>query len=105
MRHVRTGDQVEVVAGKEKGKRGKVLRIDTEKGRAIVEKVNLIKRHTKPTQRAPHGGILEKEAAMHLSNIRVVCPKCDEPRRVGAKSIDERKVRACRKCGTAIEAA
>lgn len=105
MQHVRRGDTVEVVTGREKGKRGRILKIDCEAGRAVVEKLNLVKRHQKPTQRRPYGGIVEKEAALHLSNLRVVCPKCDKPRRVGAKMDGTHKQRVCKECGTAIEAA
>jgi large subunit ribosomal protein L24 len=105
MRHVRKGDTVEVVAGREKGKRGRVLRIDLEAERVIIEKINLVKRHTRPTQRRPQGGILEKEAGLHVSNVRVVCEKCDKPRRLAAKIDAKGKHRVCGKCGTAVETA
>ena len=103
---IRKGDLVEVIAGKEKGKRGKVLRMDRPKGRVFIEKVNLIKRHTKPTQRNPAGGIVEKEAGVHASNVLPVCAKCDAPRRVGHKASEAgRSVRICRKCSQPMEAA
>lgn len=105
MQRIRRGDNVEVVVGRDKGKRGRVLQIDMENHRAVVEKLNLVKRHQKPTQRRPYGGIVEKEASLNLSNVRIVCPKCDGPRRIGVKSDGQRKFRACRKCGTGIEVA
>jgi len=104
--HVRKGDQVVVIAGKEKGKRGRVLRILTGKGRVVVERVNMVKRHTKPTQRNPRGGILEKEGSVELSNISLWCPKCSKPRR---HRVDEqegqKKHRICVKCSAVFEAA
>ena len=104
--HVRKGDTVVVVAGKEKGKRGKVLRILTKKERVLVERVNMVKRHTKPSQKHPQGGIIEKEGSIELSNVRLFCPKCDGPRRTGVKVREEgKKQRICRKCGEVFEAA
>jgi large subunit ribosomal protein L24 len=105
--HVRKGDQVVVIAGKEKGKRGRVLRLLTEKGRVVIERVNLVKRHTKPTQRQPRGGILEKEGSVEASNVALWCGKCVAPRR--ARNVvaadGESKSRVCAKCGTAFETA
>jgi len=104
--HVRKGDQVVVVSGKEKGKRGRVLRLLTGKGRVVVERVNMVKRHTKPTQRNPRGGILEKEGSLELSNISLWCPKCGAARRhrIDAKE-GHKKRRVCVKCATVFEAA
>jgi large subunit ribosomal protein L24 len=104
--HVRKGDQVVVIAGKEKGKRGRVLRLLTAKGRVIIERVNLVKRHTKPSQRQPRGGILEKEGSVEASNVALWCGKCVAPRR--AKIDDSagdgtKKRRLCTKCETAFE--
>jgi large subunit ribosomal protein L24 len=97
--HVRRGDLVEVVAGREASRRGRVLRVDTETGRLLVEKINLVKRHTKPTQKNPQGGIIEKEGSLHSSNVRLVCPRCDQPRRVGPKiESNGKRTRFCRKC-------
>ena len=79
--HVRKGDQVVVIAGKEKGKRGRVLRLLTEKDRVVIERVNMVKRHTKPTQRNPRGGILEKEGSIDGSNVSLWCDKCGAARR------------------------
>ena len=104
--HVRKGDQVVVVSGKEKGKRGRVLRLLTGKGRVVVERVNMVKRHTKPTQRNPRGGILEKEGSLELSNISLWCTKCTAARRSKADLREgQKKRRICVKCGTAFEAA
>jgi large subunit ribosomal protein L24 len=104
--HVRKGDQVVVIAGKEKGKRGRVLRLLTAKGRVVIERVNMVKRHTKPTQSNPRGGILEKEGSVEASNVALWCGKCVAPRRA---KIDEKegqkKRRVCVKCGTVFESA
>jgi len=104
--HVRKGDQVVVVTGKEKGKRGRVLRILTGKGRVVVERVNMVKRHTKPTQRNPRGGILEKEGSLEVSNISLWCGKCGAARRHRVDIQDgQKKRRICVKCATVFEAA
>ena len=103
---VRKGDQVVVIAGKEKGKRGRVLRLVSDKGRVVIERINMVKRHTKPTQRNPRGGILEKEGSVEASNVALWCGKCVAPRRA---KIDEKegqkKRRVCVKCGTVFESA
>ena len=104
--HVRKGDQVVVVAGKEKGKRGRVLRLITKKGRVVVERVNIVKRHTKPSQRNPRGGILEKEGSLEASNVSLWCARCAAPRRARHQHNEgQQKRRVCVKCGTAFEAA
>ena len=104
--HVRKGDSVVVIAGKEKGKRGRVLRLETGKGRVVIERVNMVKRHTKPTQRNPRGGILEKEGSLEMSNVSLWCGKCGAARRhrVDSKD-DQKKRRVCVKCGAVFEAA
>lgn len=100
---VRRGDTVAVIAGRERGKRGKVLRVLPGSGRVIVEKLNMIKRHQRPTQKLRQGGIIEREGGLSLSNVMVVCTKCDRPARVGVQLLaDGRKVRACRRCGEMI---
>jgi large subunit ribosomal protein L24 len=105
--HVRKGDQVVVIAGKEKGKRGRVLRLLTAKGRVVIERINLVKRHTKPSQRQPRGGILEKEGSVEASNVALWCGKCVAPRRarIEAGPGEGQKRRVCAKCGTAFETA
>ena len=79
--HVRKGDQVVVIAGKEKGKRGRVLRLVTDKARVVIERVNMVKRHTKQRSAQQPGGIIEKEASVHISSVMLVCPKCGKPTR------------------------
>lgn len=104
--HVRKGDQVVVIAGKEKGKRGRVLRLLTDKKRVVIERINMVKRHTKPTQRNPRGGIIEKEGSLDLSNVALWCGKCVAPRR-GRHEHNEGqpKRRVCVKCSTPFETA
>ena len=102
--HVRKGDQVVVIAGKEKGKRGRVLRLMTGKGRVVIERINMVKRHTKPTQRNPRGGILEKEGSVEASNVALWCGKCVAPRRAKSDETEgQKKRRVCVKCGTVFE--
>lgn len=98
--HIKKNDLVMVIAGKEKGKSGRVLRILPEKERVIVEKINFVKRHTRPHGRQRQGGILEKEAPLHISNVMLLCEKCNKPVRIGHRMIEEgKKVRFCRRCG------
>jgi large subunit ribosomal protein L24 len=102
--HVRRGDTVGVIAGREKGKRGKVLRVLTDKGRVLVEHVNMIKKHQRPTQKLRQGGIIEREGPLALSNVLVVCSRCDKPSRTGIKILgDGRKVRTCKRCGESVD--
>ena len=104
--HVRKGDQVVVIAGKEKGKRGRVMRLLTEQGRVVIERINMVKRHTKPTQRNPRGGILEKEGSVEASNVALWCGKCVAPRRAKHDHTEgQKKRRVCVKCGTVFETA
>lgn len=103
--HVKKDDQVELIAGKDKGRVGKVLRVDPKAGKAIVAKVNMVKRHTKPTPANQQGGIIEKEALVHLSNLKIICPKCSKTVRIGRKVLDDgTKVRSCKKCGESVDA-
>jgi large subunit ribosomal protein L24 len=104
--HVRKGDTVMVVAGKERGKKGKVLRVIPEKGRVVVERLNLIKKHQKPTQKIRQGGIIEREGSIHLSNVMLVDPGSDKPTRVGMKELsDGKKVRVARRSGEMLDKA
>ena len=104
--HVRKGDTVVVVAGKEKGKRGRVLCVLTDKERVVVERVNMVKRHTKPTQANPRGGILDKEGSLALSNVALWCGKCSAARRAKAELREgQKKRRVCVKCGSLFESA
>jgi large subunit ribosomal protein L24 len=101
--HVRKGDTTLVIAGKNAGKKGKVLRVIPENSKVVVEGVNVVKRHTRPTQKLPQGGIMQKEAPIHSSNVMLFCSKCNSPTRVGKKILDNgEKIRICKKCGEAI---
>ena len=103
MERIRKGDMVVVITGKEKGKRGKVLRVILETGRVVIERVAMVKRHTKPTQKSPQGGIIEKEGSIHMSNVMPLDPGSDKPTRVKIK-IDGDTRRRVGKSGTTIEA-
>src|SRR5207249_1177002 len=97
-------DTVAVIAGKERGKRGKVLRVLPVAGRVLVEKLNMMKKHQRPTQKLRQGGIIERESPLALSNVLVVCGRCDKPSRSGIKVLaDGRKLRVCKRCGEAID--
>jgi large subunit ribosomal protein L24 len=100
---IRTGDKVKVITGKDKGKEAKVIATLPYKSRIIVERVNMAKKATRPTQRNPKGGILEIEAPIHVSNVMLVCPSCSQPTRIGRKRIDGTRVRFCKKCGNDID--
>jgi len=93
-----------VITGRERGKTGKVLRVLREKDALIIERVNLVKRHSKPRGPQQPGGIVEKEASIHASNIMIMCDKCNAPVRIGHKQLsDGKKVRICRRCGEALD--
>jgi len=102
---IRKNDIVKVISGREKGKVGRVLKIDREKGRVFVEKLNLVKRHTKPGKTNPQGGIVEKEAPLSYSNVLIMCDKCNKPTRI-AMAVDGAgsRSRVCRRCGDVLEA-
>jgi large subunit ribosomal protein L24 len=95
-------DTVEVIAGKDKGKRGRILRILRNKERVVVEGVNLMKKAQKRRNANERGGIIEVEAALHVSNVMIVCKKCGKPVRIGYKTDGEKKMRVCKKCGEAL---
>ena len=100
---IKVNDTVAVIAGKEKGKRGRVLMVLPAEGRVIVEKVNFIKRHTKPSQKHRQGGIIEKEGPIHLSNVQLFCKKCSKPVRLRhVTGADGEKSRACARCGEVL---
>jgi len=104
-RSIRRNDTVLVLAGKSKGRTGRVLRVFPGEGRAIVEGVNFVRKHTKANpQKNIKGGILEREAPVHLSNLMQVCSECGKPTRVGHKILEDgKKVRACRRCGGILD--
>ncbi|MDZ7699525.1 MAG: 50S ribosomal protein L24 [Deltaproteobacteria bacterium] len=102
--NIRKNDKVIVHTGKEVGKIGTVLKVDVEKGRVIVEKVNMIKRHSRPSAQTAQGGIIEKEAPLHISNVMIVCDKCAEPTRIGKRKLEDgTMVRVCKKCGEPMD--
>lgn len=101
--HVKKNDLVMVTNGKDKGKTGKVLRIIKKKDRLIVEKVNMVKRHVKPSQKSK-GGIMEKESPIHLSNVMLYCEKCAKPIKAGKRILEDgKKVRFCKKCEEVLD--
>ena len=99
--NVKKNDQVLVTTGKDRGARGRVLRVLASEGRAIVERVNMIKRHTRPNpNKGVQGGILEREAPIQISNLKVICPECGKPSRMGRQRLEDgRGVRVCKNCG------
>jgi large subunit ribosomal protein L24 len=116
---LKKGDMVQIIAGRDKGKSGKLLNVDGKNMRVLVEKLNMVKRHTKPTQQNPQGGIVEKEIPIHFSNVQLMCPKCDRGVRHGVKVVEAgakkgkkgeaasgaklKKIRVCKKCGESLE--
>jgi large subunit ribosomal protein L24 len=106
---IHKGDQVKVVTGKESGKIGKVLRVDIESRRVVLERLNMVKKHTKPNPKTnPQGGVIEREAAIDVSNVMLVCPACGQPTRVGFRLLEGGgKIRTCRRanCGKDIDKA
>ena len=101
--HVKKNDLVMVITGKDKGKTGKVLRVVKKKDRVIVEKVNMVKKHVRPSAKSK-GGILERESPIHISNVMIYCEKCQKPVRVGKKILEDgKKVRYCKKCNEVID--
>ena len=101
--HVKKGDKVMVISGKDKGKTGVVLAAFPKKDRVIVEGINIVKKHSKPSQLNPQGGIITKEAPIHVSNVMILDPKTGEPTRVGFKVEDGKKVRIAKKSGELLD--
>ena len=101
--HVKTGDTVVVLSGKDKGKKGKVLAVSPKEGKVIVEKINIVSKHIKPRRMGEPGGIIKAEGAMYASKVQIVCPRCTKPTRVGHKLYEDgTKSRICVKCGEAL---
>ncbi len=100
---IKKNDSVMIIAGKERGKVGKVIRVQPEQERAVVERLNMVKRHVKPRGPQDSGGILEKEAPIHLSNLMLVDPQDGRPTRVGFKVVDGRKMRVSRRTGNVLD--
>ncbi|MCS7215019.1 MAG: 50S ribosomal protein L24 [Thermodesulfovibrio sp.] len=101
---IKKGDTVMVLSGKDRDKKGRVLVVMPKKERLIVEGVNIVKKHQKPSRKYPQGGIIEKEFPIYISKVMLVCPKCDRPTRIGARILEDgRKVRVCKKCKEVID--
>jgi large subunit ribosomal protein L24 len=102
--HIKKGDLVQVMAGKEKGKQGKVLRVFLAKDRLTVENLNVVKRHTRPSRQNQEGGIVEKEAPLAASNVMLVCSACNQPSRTGIRVLEDgSKARFCKKCNEVVD--
>jgi large subunit ribosomal protein L24 len=102
--HIKKNDKVKVLTGKDRGKIGKVLKVDRKKQRILVENINIAKRHTRPTAQNRQGGIVESEAPLHSSNVMLMCNKCIKPARIKMQQLDDgKKVRVCRKCNEQID--
>jgi large subunit ribosomal protein L24 len=102
-RRLKKGDTVKVIAGKEKGKTGKIMKIISKKARVTVEKLNLIKKHQKPDAKGK-GGILEKEGSLHISNVMFLCGKCNSAVKIGHRALEDgKKVRICKKCNELLD--
>ena len=99
---IKKGDLVVVLSGKDKGKQGKVLEVMPKEGKVIVEKVNVVSRHTKPRRQGEEGGIIQKEAPIYACKVQTVCPKCGKATRVAHKVDGDKKVRVCKKCGAEL---
>jgi|SRR5665647_1191145 len=102
--NLRVDDKVEVIAGKDKGRVGKILRLEKDSNRVVVERINMIKKHQKATDATQSGQIIEREAGIHISNVMLVCPECSENVRTGKKILDDgTKARVCNACKATIE--
>lgn len=101
---IKKDDKVKVVTGKDKGKIGKVLTVDQKKNRILVEHINIVKKHSRPSGKNKQGGIIESEATMQLSNVMLICGKCLKPARIKIKSLEDgKRIRICGKCGEGID--
>ena len=100
--HVKTGDTVVILSGKDKGKKGKVLQVSPKENKVIVEGCNMVTKHVKPRKQGDAGGIVKAEGAMYASKVQIVCPKCKKAVRVGHKIDGDKKVRVCTKCGATL---
>ncbi len=100
--HVKTGDNVQIISGKDKGKQGKVLEVSIKEQKVIVEGRNLVTKHVKPRRQGEQGGIVKAEAPIYACKVMPVCPKCNKPTRVGHEIKGENKIRVCKKCGAEL---
>ena len=103
MKRIRKGDRVQVVAGNDRGKIGRVLAVYPERDRIIVESVHMITKHQRATQTLREPGIVKREGTIHASNVMPLCPECDEPTRLGFDVVDGKKMRRCKRCGEIFE--
>lgn len=103
--NVKKGDTVVVLSGKDKGKQGKIIQAFPKKAQVIVEEVNKVKRHTKPSLKAPQGGIIQKEMPLNVCKVQLICPACNKPTRIAHKSVDGKNLRVCKKCGEVVDSA
>ena len=102
--HVKKGDVVKILSGKEKGKSGKILKAFPAKQRIIIEHLNMIKKHTKRRSQGQGGGIIEREGTLHVSNVMLICPSCKQATRIGKKLLEDgTKLRVCKKCGEVVD--
>ncbi len=101
--HVKTGDTVVVLSGKERGKKGKILAVSPKEGKVIVEKINMVSKHVKPKKMGEESGIIKAEGALYASKVQLVCPHCSKPTRVAHKIFEDgTKGRICKKCGETL---
>jgi large subunit ribosomal protein L24 len=101
---LKKNDTVQIITGDEKGKKGRVLGVDPGNKRLLIERLNMIKKHMKPSKKYAQGGIIEKEAPVPISNVMLVCPKCTKPTRIGNSILENgKKIRSCRKCGEVVD--
>ncbi len=100
---IKEGDNVVITKGKDRGKMGKVQQVIPKENRVVVDSVNMIKKHVKPSRNNPKGGIVDQPAPFDISNVKIICPKCQKPTRVGYKKVDSKKLRICKKCQEIID--
>lgn len=103
--HVKKGDTVVVLSGKDKGKQGKIISAIPKKAQVVVEDVNKVKRHSKPSLKTPQGGIISKEMPLNVCKVQLVCPACNKPTRIAHKSVDGKNARICKHCGEVVDSA
>jgi large subunit ribosomal protein L24 len=102
--HIKKDDFVKIITGKDRGKQGKVMRVFPKEERLTVERLNMVKRHTRPTKQMQQGGIIEREGKIHISNVMLVCTKCERGVRIGHRHLEDgKKVRVCRRCGEVLD--
>ncbi|MBE3574795.1 MAG: 50S ribosomal protein L24 [Firmicutes bacterium] len=101
--HVKKNDTVKILSGKDRGKTGKVLQVLPAERRVVVEGINIIRRHTRPSRENPQGGVVERPAPLAASKVMVICPSCNEPTRVGWSRGEEGAARVCAKCGKTMD--